>query len=75
MTTEKKAKPQAPRMGVLKALLLSLPMLLLTTLMLFGQLMGPAAEDPLLLIAGGLTWLAFNVVFFLMLRDINVKYN
>lgn len=58
----------APRMGVLKALLLTLPMLVLTTLMIFGQVMG-AAEDPLLLIAAALTWLAFNVVFFLMLRS------
>jgi NAD-dependent dihydropyrimidine dehydrogenase PreA subunit len=64
MTTQTKTKPQAPKLPVWKALLLCLPMALLTALMLTG---GQLPDDPLLLIAAGVTFLLINGAFFLML--------
>jgi polyferredoxin len=51
-------------LSVWKALLLTLPTLLLSAMMLTG---GQPPEEPLLLIAVGATWLLINGAFFLML--------
>ena len=64
MTTQTKTKPQAPRLPVWKALLLCLPMALLSAMMLTG---GELPDDPLLLIAAGVTFLLINGAFFLTL--------
>ena len=51
MTAQTKIKPQAPKLPVWKALLLCLPMALLSAMMLTG---GAPPDDLLLLIAAGL---------------------
>jgi ferredoxin-type protein NapH len=57
-------KPQLPKVGTVKGLLLTLPMTLLTALMLTG---GKSQSEPLQLVAAGITWLVLTVFFFLML--------
>ena len=65
MTTQAVAlKPQLPKVGIVKGLLLTLPIALLTALMLTG---GKPAADPLQTVAAGITWLVVNAFFFLML--------
>ncbi len=53
-----------PRLKLLPSILLALPMLLLTAMMLTG---GALPEDPMLVAALSITWVAFNTCFFLML--------
>jgi polyferredoxin len=55
------------KLGWGRTILLALPMLLLTSLMLFGQ-MG-SSSDPLVMPAVTITWLLFNVIFFAMLKS------
>jgi ferredoxin len=50
-----------------KSLLLTLPMALLSAMMLFGNVGDPSALDPLLLGTLAATWAALVVIFFLML--------
>jgi len=64
MTAQTETKPRKPGLGVLKSLLLILPILLLSFLFLVGVL---PRGDPLLPIAGIVTWLVLNTLFFLML--------
>jgi ferredoxin-type protein NapH len=64
MTTQTKTKPQAPKLPIWKALLLCLPMALLSAMMLTG---GQLSDDPLYLVAAGVTFLLINGTFFLML--------
>ena len=60
MTALTETKPQKPGLGVLKSLLLMLPILLLSFLFLTG---GPPRGDPLPFIAGMITWLGLNTLF------------
>lgn len=55
---------ERPRLKLLPSILLTLPMLLLSAMMLTG---GAMPEDPLLTAALGITWVGFNTCFFLML--------
>ena len=64
MTAQTETKPRKPGLGILKSLLLMLPISLLSFLFLTG---GPPGGDPLRFIAGIVTWLALNTLFFLML--------
>ncbi|MFZ6029837.1 MAG: 4Fe-4S binding protein [Chloroflexota bacterium] len=57
------------KLGWGKASLLALPMVFLTALMTFGQIMQPGSTpDPLVLLATALTWLLFNSIFFAMVK-------
>ncbi len=58
-------KPVLPGMGAGRSLGLTLPMGLLTALLLLGNQSG---DDPFLLAAAGITWFALNACFFLMLK-------
>jgi ferredoxin-type protein NapH len=64
MTAQTETRPRNPGLGVVKSLLLALPILLLSFLFLAG---GPPGEDPLPFIAAMITWLGLNTLFFLML--------
>jgi Pyruvate/2-oxoacid:ferredoxin oxidoreductase delta subunit len=65
MTTQTATlKPQLPKVGIVKGLLLTLPIALLSALMLTG---GKPAADPLQLVATAITWLVLSAFFFLML--------
>jgi len=58
------------KMGWGKSIMLALPMMFLTALMTFGQMMQPgSAPDPLVVLATTLTWLLFNMIFFAMLKS------
>jgi polyferredoxin len=63
-------QPSLPgnKMGILKSLLLSLPVLLLSTLFLMGNAFEGTNPDPIRLISSGIAWLAVNICFFLMMR-------
>jgi ferredoxin-type protein NapH len=50
--------------GIVKSLVLTFPMALLTAMLLMGSV---SENDPLLLAAIGITWLGLNTAFFLML--------
>ena len=65
MTTSDQAKAQSFQMPVWKALLLFLPILLISLVLWLSNIL--SAGDPLLNIAAVLTWLAFNTLFVLML--------
>ncbi len=66
MTTQDIAlKPTLPKVGVGKGLALTVPLALLTAMFVSGG--QPIADDPLALVAAGLTWLGLNASFFLML--------
>lgn len=69
MATQVKTRPQTyPPLKSGKALLLTLPMALLTAFLLLGNVMGGGAPEPLLAVSVILTWLLFNSLFFLMLK-------
>jgi ferredoxin-type protein NapH len=56
--------------GTFKALLLTLPMLLLAGLMLMGSVLGGGlSQDPRLTLATLVVWVGYSTVFFLMLRN------
>ncbi len=66
-----KPKPRRPspfQLGWGKAILLAIPMLLLTALMTFGQIMSSGQPDPLVLLATLLAWVFLNTLFFLMVK-------
>ncbi len=59
-----KPLPYRPRLGRIAAILVTLSMMLLSAMLLTkGQL----SDDVLLNAAVGITWLGFNIAFFLML--------
>ncbi len=64
MATQAKTRSRAAGLGIAKSLLLTLPMLLLSTVLITQ---GQIPKDPLQLIAVLFTWLLFNISFFLML--------
>jgi len=68
MFKPKPRKPSPFQLGWGKSLLLALPMLLLTALMTFGQVMSSGQPESLVLLATLLVWVFLNVLFFLMLK-------
>jgi ferredoxin-type protein NapH len=65
MTTQTAVlKPQLPKVGVLKGLLFTLPIALLSAMMLTG---GKPMTDRLQMLAAAVTWVALTVAFFRML--------
>jgi ferredoxin-type protein NapH len=65
MTTQTATlKPQLPKVGIWKGLALTVPIALLTAMMLSG---GQSITDPMQGIAIAVTWLVLNAIFFLML--------
>jgi ferredoxin-type protein NapH len=65
MNAQADAKPRTPGRDVFKALLLALPMFLLSAMMLMG---GQQPGEPLQLIAAVIAWLLLCGFFFLMVR-------
>jgi hypothetical protein len=63
--TAAQAKSRSSRMPIWKALLLFLPMLLISAVMWLGDVLSKG--DPLITIAAVPTYLAFRALFFLML--------
>lgn len=64
--TELQVRPAPPALGVVKSLLLTVPMTLLVAMMLTGGQALPS--DPLLLVSVGATWVFLTVAFFRMLK-------
>ncbi|HPH95421.1 MAG TPA: 4Fe-4S binding protein [Anaerolineaceae bacterium] len=60
-------KAQSTRPGIAKSILITIPMLLLTALVIMGSVLGGSGDPDGLLVASALlTWSGINVLFFLM---------
>lgn len=67
--TAQAQKIRLPQMKVWKAILLALPMLLLTGMLVMGPILSSGVTDAILVPVALLFWLGLNVMFFFMLRS------